>query len=129
MKKITTLSSGIFILIFFFTSSLCQVRIRKYPGGGKNDNHAVYRDGIYTGMSRGEYIYEPYWGISRIKIENGLFSEVNFMYQRLELFMRYSMEIMKSTLRVIRSIFSKAGMTGPGYRHIRRNCHANAGYK
>ncbi len=78
MKKITTLSSGIFVLIFFFTSSLCQSQNKGTPGGGKNDTHAVYKDGIYTGLSRGEYIYEPFWGISRIKIENGLFSEVKF---------------------------------------------------
>ena len=30
-------------------------------------------------MSRGEYIYEPYWGICRLKIENGIFTEVNFI--------------------------------------------------
>ena len=79
MKKITTLSSGIFVLIFILTSSLSQSQNKEVTGGGKNNTHAVYKDGLYTGMSRGEYIFEPFWGISRIKIENGLFSEVKFI--------------------------------------------------
>jgi uncharacterized protein len=79
MKKITSLSSAIFILLLFFTSSICISQNPEVSGGVHKANKAVYRDGLYEGRSRGEYIYEPYWGISRLKIKNGLFCEVHFM--------------------------------------------------
>ena len=55
MKKITTLSSGIFILIFLFTSSLCQSQNKDISGAARPEKITTYvkktymipmRDGI-----------------------------------------------------------------------------------
>jgi uncharacterized protein len=78
MGKIKSLCAGIFILLFY-VSSTSLGQNPEVSAGSRKDDRAVYMDGTYTGISRGDYIYEPYWGISKIKIENGLFSEVNFM--------------------------------------------------
>jgi major membrane immunogen (membrane-anchored lipoprotein) len=37
-----------------------------------------FKDGIYIGSSRGGYEPEPYWGIVRLKIDSGRFTEVIF---------------------------------------------------
>lgn len=38
----------------------------------------LYKDGIYSGMSRAVYLDEPYYGVSKIAIENGKIVEVHF---------------------------------------------------
>jgi major membrane immunogen (membrane-anchored lipoprotein) len=42
------------------------------------DSAIVYKDGTYEGMSRAKYTYEPYWGIVRLTIKNGLIDNVSF---------------------------------------------------
>jgi uncharacterized protein with FMN-binding domain len=37
------------------------------------------RDGIYEGKSQAAYIDEPYWGIIKLTVKDGVFSEVNFI--------------------------------------------------
>lgn len=37
-----------------------------------------YPDGIYEGKSRDGYTGEPFWGIVKIKVENGAFATINF---------------------------------------------------
>ena len=39
---------------------------------------AHYPDGIYEGKSRDGYTSEPFWGIVKIKVENGAFATINF---------------------------------------------------
>lgn len=43
------------------------------------DTAEIYKDGTYMGQSRASYTAEPYWGKVRITIENGLFTDINFM--------------------------------------------------
>lgn len=43
------------------------------------DTAEIYKDGIYMGQSRASYTAEPYWGKVRVTIENGLFTDINFM--------------------------------------------------
>jgi len=38
----------------------------------------LYKDGIYSGLSRAMYLDEPYYGVSKIAIENGKVVEVHF---------------------------------------------------
>ena len=38
-----------------------------------------YKDGMYEGKSRASYTDEPFWGIIKVKIENGLFTGISFM--------------------------------------------------
>ena len=37
------------------------------------------RDGIYEGQSQASYSDEPYWGIVKLKVKDGVFSEVKFI--------------------------------------------------
>ena len=41
-------------------------------------NGGFYKDGIYSGASRAMYLDEPYYGFSKIAIENGKVVEVHF---------------------------------------------------
>jgi major membrane immunogen (membrane-anchored lipoprotein) len=38
-----------------------------------------FKDGIYEGKSQGSYSDEPYWGIVKLKIKEGIFTEVKFV--------------------------------------------------
>jgi uncharacterized protein with FMN-binding domain len=44
----------------------------------QQDTVKKYRDGVYEGKSQGLYTDEPYWGIVRLTIKDGSFSEVKF---------------------------------------------------
>ncbi|MBK7710612.1 MAG: CocE/NonD family hydrolase [Bacteroidales bacterium] len=70
MKKFVSMCSGLLLLLLFPESSICM---------GQEAVVTPYIDGIYEGRSRGYYTEEPYWGITRIKIENGKFTEVHFV--------------------------------------------------
>lgn len=37
------------------------------------------KDGIFTGSSQGGYTAEPYWGIVKLNIRNGVITDINFM--------------------------------------------------
>jgi major membrane immunogen (membrane-anchored lipoprotein) len=43
------------------------------------DTTRRFKDGIYEGKSQSEYAAEPFWGIVRIKVENGLFAGIDFL--------------------------------------------------
>ena len=79
MTDITRLSQVFFILIFLYAYPVCIGQNQKESAKEQKENNAVYIDGLYEGKSRANYTDEPYWGISRIKIENGLFSAVDFL--------------------------------------------------
>ena len=42
------------------------------------DSVIIVKDGIYEGTSRAKYTGEPYWGIVRLTIKNGLIDNVSF---------------------------------------------------
>lgn len=79
MKNIKSLYSVASFLILISASS--------FPGEGKmklnnivpQDTLGIYKDGIYEGRSRAGYTDEPFWGIVRLKIKDGRFTEVTFM--------------------------------------------------
>ncbi|HLP75018.1 MAG TPA: FMN-binding protein [Bacteroidales bacterium] len=37
------------------------------------------KDGLFTGSSQGGYIAEPYWGIVKLSVKDGLITDVSFM--------------------------------------------------
>lgn len=39
----------------------------------------VIKDGVYTGKSQSGYTAEPYWGIIKLTVKNGLITNINFM--------------------------------------------------
>jgi uncharacterized protein len=79
MKGFKVFIFSISLLILFFEYLNCSGQSLDMPVKSQDDKVPAYSDGFYQGMSRGEYIYEPYWGICRLKIEKGLFTEVNFI--------------------------------------------------
>lgn len=38
-----------------------------------------FRDGVYSGVSRSVYVYEPFYGCTQLTIENGRITDVNFI--------------------------------------------------
>jgi putative CocE/NonD family hydrolase len=79
MKEFKVFIFSLSVLILSFVFSTGNGQVLKNPVNEQKEIIPVYRDGSYEGTSRGEYIYEPYWGICRLKIENGLFTDINFM--------------------------------------------------
>jgi major membrane immunogen (membrane-anchored lipoprotein) len=49
------------------------------PGKQVQDTIKKAGDGIYEGKSQSSYTDEPYWGIVRLTIKEGIFSEVKFI--------------------------------------------------
>ena len=66
---------SISVLILLFEYINCSGQTLNIPSDTQKDKVSIYRDGYYEGISRGEYIYEPYWGITRIKIEKAYLPE------------------------------------------------------
>lgn len=48
------------------------------PGSHSSDTLNKAPDGVYYGISRAKYIYEPYWGIVKFKIKNGRLDDIRF---------------------------------------------------
>ncbi len=66
-KTFKKLSLSIPLLIFLLNFSL----ITAQQALMKTAVH-LYKDGEYAGQSQAIYKDEPYWGIAKIKIENGV---------------------------------------------------------
>jgi uncharacterized protein len=79
MNPQKTIYSLIFVITALFSSSFRIGEKTSRNDKAIQDTISHYRDGFYVGSSRGYYTDEPYWGISRIEIEDGLFSEISFM--------------------------------------------------
>jgi hypothetical protein len=79
MKNSKISSAFIFVGIAMVASSFYQGEKSCQNDKVIQDTLSRYRDGSYEGRSRGDYTDEPYWGIAKIKIENGLFTRINFM--------------------------------------------------
>lgn len=67
-KKRSVKFTRIFLtIVLIFTYSFCS------------DSSNTYQDGNYYGISRDQYIEEPYWGHIRINIAGGFFTKLDFM--------------------------------------------------
>jgi putative CocE/NonD family hydrolase len=77
MKKIKLITFSTFILALLFINAVCtgQAVANKI----QKESGPVYSDGYYEGKSRAKYTKEPYWGICRLKVENGIFTDIDFM--------------------------------------------------
>ena len=78
MKKLNAFTVAVSMIFIMTAASL--------PEPGKPSVVAIapqdtlkYKDGTYTGASRDSYTAEPYWGIIKVKIENGAFAGISFM--------------------------------------------------
>jgi uncharacterized protein len=78
MKMIKNKGRSLSILVLYFTSIICFGQNQQNSVKSQLNTDIVYRDGFYKGKSQGDYPNEPYWGISRIRIDKGLFSEIYF---------------------------------------------------
>jgi major membrane immunogen (membrane-anchored lipoprotein) len=79
MKKLINSSPIVFLLIMFISTSTSSGQDIKTPSGTVKDTSAKYKDGTYEGKSRAAYVSEPYWGIIRLTLKNGKFTEINFI--------------------------------------------------
>lgn len=72
MKSNKWLFIGILALVF-------PVRIHSQTLKPGKDSSVIFKDGIYEGLSRAKYVYEPFWGHVRLTIKKGSVSSVNFI--------------------------------------------------
>ena len=75
--------------------------------------------------NQGQNIYMSLFGATYILHLKADYLLILILLSEIQAFMRHSMGIMKSILKGIRNIFSKAGTTGKEYRHIRKNYRKN----
>jgi major membrane immunogen (membrane-anchored lipoprotein) len=79
MKKFKSPDYSVSLLILILLSSVCSSQSLNSPDQVKMNAIHLYRDGYFEGKSCASYKGEPYWGLVRIKIEGGIFSEVGFI--------------------------------------------------
>jgi major membrane immunogen (membrane-anchored lipoprotein) len=78
MKGLKISRCAIIILIILETS-VCRAQDQNNPERIRMAAIHLYKDGDFEGKSRAGYTEEPFWGIVRIKIENGIYTDVSFM--------------------------------------------------
>ncbi len=78
MKVFKSLSCSILLQMIILSSSICIAQDANTPDKVMKSAIHLYRDGEFEGKSCASYTNEPYWGIVRIKIENGIMSNVLF---------------------------------------------------
>jgi major membrane immunogen (membrane-anchored lipoprotein) len=78
MRKLSfkALLTEVAIMIFISAGCLAQDTIN-IPDAGR-DSVLICPDGIYSGLSRGIYIDEPYWGLVRFAVAKGRFTDISF---------------------------------------------------
>jgi major membrane immunogen (membrane-anchored lipoprotein) len=79
MKDLKIPGYSISLLVIVLTTSICKAQNQNSPDEIKMAAIHLYKDGDFEGKSAAIYTDEPYWGIVRIKIENGIFKEVSFI--------------------------------------------------
>jgi len=77
MKRRYTCVPAILILIMLSTQ-ISMGQNLKISDKQSPDSAVKAKDGIYQGMSRGKYIYEPYWGSVRFTIKDGKYTGIHF---------------------------------------------------
>jgi major membrane immunogen (membrane-anchored lipoprotein) len=78
------------LLIILLTSSITRAQDLNTPDKIKMAAIHLYKDGDFEGKSRASYTDEPYWGIVKLKIENGVLKEVMFTIRDSNLHERFS---------------------------------------
>jgi major membrane immunogen (membrane-anchored lipoprotein) len=79
MKNFNITCYGITFLIIILTASVCRAQDQNSGDKIKMAAIHLYKDGDFEGKSCAIYTGEPYWGIVRIKIEDGIYKNVSFM--------------------------------------------------
>ena len=79
MKKPLIHFLVVLFLTIFISTSICSGQDLKLTEKAVQDTSVMYKDGNYDGKSQAKYIYEPYWGSVHLTLENGLFTEINFV--------------------------------------------------
>lgn len=59
--------------IFFLLALACKISYSQ-----SDTTKPVLKDGIFTGQSQSVYTSEPYWGIVKLNVKDGLITDVNF---------------------------------------------------
>lgn len=77
--KIKFISIIASLIILICASSFNRGRDYNVTGNIPQDTIKKYSDGVYKGKSQGIYTDEPYWGIVKLTIKKGSFSEVKFI--------------------------------------------------
>lgn len=73
---------SIFVSLLLITVTVSSFKTGKHYKTTENqvqDTIKKYRDGVYEGKSQDIYTDEPYWGIVRLTVKDGSFSEVKFI--------------------------------------------------
>lgn len=70
-KNIPMKPANLIFLLLFVASYVSS-------GQALSTEPPVYRDGVYTGMSRAKYTGEPYWGKVQVTIRDGKFTGIIF---------------------------------------------------
>jgi major membrane immunogen (membrane-anchored lipoprotein) len=79
VKKKSTITYIVPTIIILITSLSFNTGKTAFPTSNvQQDTIIKFRDGTFTGMSQSSYTDEPYWGMVKIKIENGLLTDVSF---------------------------------------------------
>lgn len=79
MKDLKISRCFILLLIIITYTSVSRAQDQNNPEKIRLSAIHLYKDGEYEGRSQAIYVDEPYWGIARIKIENGVYKEVGFI--------------------------------------------------
>jgi uncharacterized protein with FMN-binding domain len=77
--KIKFISIIVSLVILICSSSFNRGKDCNAIRNIRQDTIRKYIDGVYEGKSQGIYTDEPYWGIVKLTIKNGSFSEVKFI--------------------------------------------------
>jgi len=77
MKRYFT-SVPVILLLLMLSARISQGQNLKTADKQSPDSVVTVKDGTYEGMSRGKYIYEPYWGRVRFTIKDGKYTEIRF---------------------------------------------------
>jgi major membrane immunogen (membrane-anchored lipoprotein) len=87
-----------FLVVLMFTlviSTSAYAQDLKVQGKAISDTSVSYKDGIYDGISRAKYIFEPFWGCVHFILKNGLFTDINFIIRDSSLHETFNAEYEK----------------------------------
>jgi major membrane immunogen (membrane-anchored lipoprotein) len=87
-----------FLIVLMFSivfSTSIYAQDLKVPGKAVQDTSVSYKDGIYEGISRARYKFEPFWGCVHFTLKNGLFTDINFIIRDSSLHETFNAEYEK----------------------------------
>jgi major membrane immunogen (membrane-anchored lipoprotein) len=75
-KNYFAITAVLFLIIF--SSQISSGQNVKPPENLIPDSLSSLKEGKYLGISRGKYIYEPFWGIVKFTIKDGRYTDISF---------------------------------------------------